>query len=340
MVIVDESTMIKNSQADRSKAIHKLGHRARYRIAMTGAPVTNHFEDIFSQMYFVDQCLGPSITKFKNRYMFQPNKFVPYMWKEKEGSTEKIKPLMADRVLRITKDECLDLPPRTELVREVQLSDRCRKHYRSMHEEMYALMESGEEITAAMRLTQTLKLQQITGGFIFDTENSELLVIDEKPPKIREVLATLAEASPETKVIIWAWFRHDFALLERHLKPYGPRTINGATSVSKIPEIVESFRDDPSHRVLLAHPGSCKFGHTWNWATLSIFYSYSYDVEAYIQSRDRNYRLGQREKVTEITLVGSQVDRKIRTALRENVDFGLRFSNDAQFRVLWESLKE
>ena len=70
MMVVDESTVIKNSTAIRTKAITKLGNLARYRVIMTGSPITNSPEDLYAQCNFLNhELLGfSSIYTFRARY--------------------------------------------------------------------------------------------------------------------------------------------------------------------------------------------------------------------------------------------------------------------------------
>ena len=70
LMTIDESTTIKNVSAQRTKAVTKLGLAARFRVIMTGSPITKSPEDLFSQCFFLDpDLLGfSSIYTFKNRY--------------------------------------------------------------------------------------------------------------------------------------------------------------------------------------------------------------------------------------------------------------------------------
>jgi len=70
LMVVDESTMIKNPTAIRTKAITKLGNLARYRVIMTGSPVTKSPEDLYAQCNFLNhELLGfSSIYTFRNRH--------------------------------------------------------------------------------------------------------------------------------------------------------------------------------------------------------------------------------------------------------------------------------
>jgi SNF2 family DNA or RNA helicase len=70
LMAVDESTVIKNPNALRTKSITKLGALARYRVIMTGSPITNSPEDLYSQCNFLNhELLGfSSIYTFRARH--------------------------------------------------------------------------------------------------------------------------------------------------------------------------------------------------------------------------------------------------------------------------------
>lgn len=474
-VIIDESTLIKNPSSLRTKSIHKLGHRAKFRMIMSGTPITNSLEDIWSQMYFLDQSLGPSIGEFRREYCFQPSPSKhPMWWKARKGAKQAVVDRISNRCIRITKEECLDLPPRTVRIRDVGMSGKSEKAYDTMMDDLYALIEqnvrfevaslspivvnpsmgidydpetiptqgwlhSGEEricrakthidksgritleteipvslepgqrvelrkvegeVTTTIKLAQLGKLQQITNGFVLENRmvpsnrvkyrhmfptqpgpvqlnilsgigydkgvftgrlrsgqeiKSKILVrkgtyhyvkslakkiritheIDKKPPKIREIKHLLDEFEPDRKVIIWAQYRHDFKMLEEHLE--STVTLNGSTPDSQIEKRVEAFRNDT--RIMLAHPASAQYGHTWNEANVVIYYTLSYSLLEYLQSRDRCYRIGQENPVTEFILMGSPTDREIYDSLIENRDFAEDITNSDQMRSLLSKLE-
>ena len=69
MIICDESTRIKNPQAKQSKALHRLGKKAKHNLILTGTPVTNNPLDFFSQYKFLDESIfGGSYYAFRARY--------------------------------------------------------------------------------------------------------------------------------------------------------------------------------------------------------------------------------------------------------------------------------
>lgn len=69
LTIADEGHKIKTHNISASKAMHRLGAKARYKLLLTGTPVTNKALDIFSQYKFVNPTVfGQSFYVFRNRY--------------------------------------------------------------------------------------------------------------------------------------------------------------------------------------------------------------------------------------------------------------------------------
>jgi len=69
LIICDESQRIKSHSAAQSKAMHKLGDIAQYKMILTGTPIQNNPLDVFSQYRFVDKSIyGTSFYAFRNRY--------------------------------------------------------------------------------------------------------------------------------------------------------------------------------------------------------------------------------------------------------------------------------
>lgn len=409
MVILDESTMIKNPSSKRTKIIHKLGHQTPFKIILSGTPITNSLEDIWSQMYFLDQSLGPHVGEFYKEYFHQPNAMkYPDFRIPLKGSKDAIVERIANRSLRITKAEALDLPPQTTKLREVGMSRASEKAYRTMLDEFYALVENevnlevldqrrvrlptgidfkeksvpkwgdvfdGDErlgrgtleadgsglvldtdaplepgktlrlrriegeVTATIQLAQLIKLQQITNGFVIENLPDESRIthqIDKIPPKIREVKHLVDQYEPGRKMIIWAQYKEDFRQLEDHLD--NTVTLNGSTPSNKIESITREFCEGDA-QFMLAHPASAQYGHTWVEANITIFYTLSYSLLQYMQARDRCYRIGQVNPVTEYILIGSPTDQKIWDSLMENKQFADKITNHSQMRSLLRELE-
>lgn len=109
MIICDEGHKIKSHSTNASKAMHRLGARAKFRLLLTGTPVTNKAVDIFSQYKFLHPgVFGTSFYAFRNRYFEQG--YFPSQLTMKPHMEPEFTQRLHSIAFRATKAECLDLP--------------------------------------------------------------------------------------------------------------------------------------------------------------------------------------------------------------------------------------
>jgi len=164
MIICDESQRIKTHDAEQSKAMHKLGDRARYKLILSGTPVQNNAIDLYSQYRFLDPTIfGTNFYQFRNRYArmggFNRHQIVGY--RDLDELIQKEHSI----AYRVTKEEALDLPEQTFLQRYITMSTKEKGIYDRLKRDSFAELENGGQITATTVLTKLLRLQQFTGGF-------------------------------------------------------------------------------------------------------------------------------------------------------------------------------
>jgi len=338
LMAVDESTTIKSPSAQRTKSIYKLGRFAKYRRILTGSPVTKSPLDLYTQCAF----LSPDLLGFTSFFAFQsryavlvkktmgPRSFNQVVgYRRLDELNEKLQPF----AFRVTKEECVDLPPKIYVKREVLLTDEQAVHYNNMKKMALAMLETGQMTTTATALTQLLRLHQICCGHL-KTDDGEVHEI--KNNRLDALLDCIEETSG--KVIIWASYTHDILAIERALsKAYGggsAATYYGATEGEERQKIVTRFQDpDSDLRFFIGQPKTGGYGLTLTAASTMIYYSNSYDLEVRLQSEDRAHRIGQTKSVTYIDLITPKsVDEKIVTALRNKIDIATQ--------VLGEDLKQ
>ena len=170
MMIVDESTTIKNRKAQRTKNLMVLTKYSKYRRILTGSPVTKSPMDLFSQCNFLDErALGyNSFFAFQNRYaIVQKRVMGARSFQEITGyrRLDELNEKLFSFSTRILKDECLDLPDKIYTRRNVELTDEQVKVYSQMKKLALAQLENGELATTESVLTQIMRLQQICCGF-------------------------------------------------------------------------------------------------------------------------------------------------------------------------------
>jgi SNF2 family DNA or RNA helicase len=326
MVIVDESTTIKNRKAQRTKNIVKLRDMSKYRRILTGSPITKSPMDLFSQCDLLqEKCLGfNSYFAYQSRYANVQKRTMGHRSFQQIVGYRRLDELSAklDKFSnRVLKKDCLDLPEKVYVRRNVDLTTEQDRLYIQMKKLALAKMEDGELATTASVLTQIMRLQQICCGHLQPDEGPIRSIKSNRLPALMEVVEEV-----QGKAIIWATYTHDIMAIQKELAGvYGEESVAcyyGATPQDERQEIVNRFQNpsDPL-RFFVGQPKTGGYGITLTEANTTIYYSNSYDLEIRLQSEDRAHRIGQQNKVTYIDLVSpNTVDEKIREALRNKID--------------------
>jgi SNF2 family DNA or RNA helicase len=337
MMAIDESTTIKTPGSSRSKNTEKVGRGARFRRIMTGSPVTKSPMDLYQQCAFLsDGCLNVS-----SYYVFQARYAVTV---ERQLNTHSFKQIVGYRRLdelkekldrfafRVKKEECLDLPDKLYVKREVDLTDEQVKAYNEMR--TLALAQIGGGLVSTVNaLTQLMRLHQIVCGHVKMDDGT----VKELPNnRIKELLNVVEET--DGKIIIWATYRHDIEAIKIALaKEYGMNSIGtyyGDTDGDERKRVLEEFqKPDSEMRFFVGNPSTGGYGLTLTAANTMVYYSNSFDLEKRLQSEDRAHRIGQTKNVTYIDLISpGTIDEKIVKALREKIDIATQ--------VLGEDIKQ
>ena len=334
IMIVDESTTIKNRKAQRTKNLMTLTKYSRYRRILTGSPVTKSPMDLFSQCNFLDErALGyNSYFAFQSRYaVVQKRVMGARSFQEITGyrRLDELNEKLFEFSTRVLKEECLDLPEKVYIKREVELTDEQAKVYTQMKKLALAQMEGGDLATTESVLTQIMRLQQICCGF-FQPDVGKIQPL--KNNRLNELMNITDEL--QGKAIIWASYTHDIQQIADTLRDrFGPDSVAlyyGETPQDKRQEIVERFQDvnDPL-RFFVGQPRTGGYGITLTAATTVIYYSNSYDLEIRLQSEDRAHRIGQKNTVTYIDLVSPDtIDEKVLGALRQKINLAEQVLNE------------
>ena len=329
MVILDESTSIKNLKASRTKAIIKLGQLARYKRILTGSPITKSPLDLFSQCAFLDKkLLGyENFTVFKSKYAVMYsierggyNIQIPKYYVNLEELEFKLKSFS----FRVRKKDCLDLPEKMYIQRHIELPDEQRIAYEKLKATAIILLQN-DEVSYNNKLTELLKLQQVANGFVKTNDGN---IVDFKTnAKLKELMSILEES--EDKCIIWANYVHNIEMIKKKLgEVYGKDSvvsIYGKDSVDVRNKAVESFQSDDRCRFLVGNPTVGGYGLTLTAAKYVIYFSNSYNLEVRQQSEDRAHRYGQTSQVTYIDLIAADtIDEMVLHNLENKIELSAK----------------
>jgi SNF2 family DNA or RNA helicase len=291
---------------------------------MTGSPVTKNPLDLYSQCEF----LSPWLLDFTSYYAFR-NRYAEMKTIYAHGRSvqvvDKFKNLgeLSDQLknfsYRVLKEDCLDLPDKIYMKRNIKLSPDQLKLYNQMKETALANL-NGKQVTTVNALTQLMRLHQITCGHFTADDGTTQLIANNRIDELMDVLEEV-----EGKAIIWAHYQYDInAITKAITKEYGPGSVvdyYGLTPQDQRQPNIKKFQDDPRCRFMIGTPSTGGYGITLTAANTVIYYSNGYDLEKRLQSEDRAHRIGQQKSVTYVDLICDEtVDEKIVEALRKKIN--------------------
>ena len=329
MIIADESQRIKNPHASQSKTLHKLGDKAKYKLILTGTPVTATPLDFWSQYRFLDSSIfGTSYYSFRARHAviggFENHQVIGYRnLKELCRKAHSV-------AYRVTKKAALDLPEETEEKYYCEFENVAKKLYRNLHNDGFAELASGT-VTTPHKITKIMRLSQLCGGYLVKDINPDnpgehtLEQVSTVKINLLKDIATDLLDNPNKKIVIFARFRAEIYAIEDMLNKIvgndAIRIMNGDTAKTDRGQFVDEFQNNPAVRVFLANQQCAGLGITLTASDTVIFYSNSYNYADYEQAKARIHRIGQKKKCTYIhLLVKDSIDEEVLLNLKNKGD--------------------
>lgn len=332
LIVADEGHKIKTHNISASKAMHRLGAKAGFRLLLTGTVITNKAVDVFSQYKFLNPSIfGQSFYAFRNRYfdMVGYGNHTPVLKKSMENE---LMERMHRIAFRATKAECLDLPEAVDILRQVDLEPGALRIYRALVKESYAELSGGADapvaVTAANILTRLLRLSQLTGGFIGNDENATVNQVSAaKLAALEDILeGAVAEGK---KLVIIARFIPEIKAICNLLEKRGLRYSCITGGVKNRDEQVSQFQNNPDVMVFVGQIATAGLGITLTAASTMVFYSLDYSMSNFEQAKARIHRVGQRMPCSYLYLVArGTVDEKVLAALKDKADLARLLVDD------------
>jgi len=311
-LVVDEATAIKNRKAKRTKALHKLAKNIPHKFLLTGTPVHNRPDELWSLLHCVNPAKYTSYWRFVGRYCLTVENY----WggldilgvKDQGALAAELAPVM----LRRTK-ELLRLPPKSFETIYVGLTDTQRQIYNDLRTRLFVELE-GKTVTAPSVLVQLTRLRQVVCS-------PALIGGPDESAKTDALLDILDDTAGGHKIIIFTTFAEYVKLLMLRLEPWGTVRITGDMTDKARWNSVEKFQNDPSCRVLVGTIGAMGEGLNLTAADVVIFLNREWVPALNAQAEDRAYRRGQSKPVHVINLVATQtVDQHVEKLLSKKRD--------------------
>ncbi len=315
LVIIDESHKIKGATSHVSRLMDRIGPTVKRRILLTGTVMPAGPLDVFAQWRFLDpyafgdpQLDGSTrratLDSFKGRYAVMGG----YMGHEVVGyrNLDELQRIMGQRAVVARKEDELDLPPVTEIIVPVRLSAVEQQAYNEMKKGLAAQFGSGGQATAGDRLTQMMRLRQITSGHLPDDLGAVRQIGTSKADVIRSIVDdTLAG---EKRIVVFCMFTHELHMLEETIRKSNKDAVvmmisgetENATRLGYRATFGRPVSEDPRRMILIAQIRTMSLAVNELITSQNvIFGSLSQQRDDLIQAIDRLNRLGQTgEKVT------------------------------------------
>ncbi len=294
-IIIDESSILKNYESKSSQRIRVISKEMNYVYLLSGKPAPNSPLEYFSQMKIVDpETFNMGFDAFKERFFMQRGKY-KYVLKN-QFSERDVTRMVGQRSIIVRKEECLDLPEKTSVKRQVELDNKTRILYSMVLNNFITEIISMDGQTTTTRymgkLARIAKLREIACGFYLD-ENEKYYVSDEKNGSLISLLED--EIGTEEQVIIWCNFQFEIETIEKELKARHYSVVTAYGKSKNLDDNIQSFKNG-SAQYMIAHPKTLKYGVTFTNCHYAVYNSLSYSLEDYYQSHDRIYRKGQGKK--------------------------------------------
>ena len=328
LVVFDESTYLKGHMSTRSKTAWRAFRDCPHKMILTGEPITQGPEDLFSQMRVLNErVLGTKVANFRDRYCvlqglnYGQGRFDAVVgYKNLNDLARKV----YSTCVQFHARECLDLPEKTYEVRDIAMTLPQQRAYRQFSEEFVAWI--GErEIIAEGILPRIAKLQQVTSGFVYDRNGATLRL--ESSPKIEALIELARELIARRKVIAWCWFTAevDWAT-EALIKELGEGAVtwvDGRVTDADRDARLALFSMSPDVRVLVAQVATLGFGVNLQAASAAVYVTNPWSYERRTQSEARIHRIGQKENCLYVDLIcPDTVDVSVLDALRRKANLG------------------
>jgi SNF2 family DNA or RNA helicase len=357
-VIIDESTKIKSMNSKVTRSHIEISWNALRRTTMSGTPNPNGFLDLWSQYYFLDRgmTLNTKIKDFQRDY-FTPIKIGHFggqdavKWelrdpRSRDALVEKVR----STSIFLKQRDCVDLPPRTDMVREIVMTAAQSKAYKEMEKDLvsdFLDQKTKQNLTveAVNTLSKLMKLRQMTSGFVGHSEGTAALESMKDNPKLVE-MDDLLEEIGDNKVVIACQFKEEiYALLDRY-RHLGASAVFGDAKLSDRIDAINKFQKTNELKIIILQPQAAAHGITLTEAHYFVFLSLDYNFEYYYQVGKRIERIGQRNPMFMYHFLAKTedgcdtIDHDLMDVLRsKSQDRDILFNNDSDIVDIANTLK-
>ena len=336
-IILDEAHTIKNRDTQTSKGAMNL--KGDFRLMLTGTPLQNHLSEIWNLFQFANPGLLGSYQQFTDRFI------LPIERDHDQEQQRLLRRILSPFLLRRTKEDVLnELPQKTEITLQVELSTEEQALYDNLRQQAIANLEDGSK-SAIQTLAEITRLRQ--AACHPRLINDKLQIPSSKTQAFLELVANLRQSGH--RALVFSQFTSHLALIREELdKAHVPYLyLDGSTSAQERNKLVRQFQtgDDPLFLISLKAGG---LGLNLTAADFVIHLDPWWNPAIEDQASDRAHRIGQERPVTIYRLIASgtieekiirlhQNKRSMADALLQDADMFSQISAEDVIRLLRES---
>jgi len=308
VMVCDEAQKIKSPAALVTQAAKSMN--ARFKIAATGTPVENSLTDLWCLFDFIQPGLLGALNEFGRKY----KRPIEAKTDKERVALEELQNLFAPQLLRRTKDEVINLPPKTESpdCRTLPISNTQRRLYAealAAHRAKIAACDSkkvGQAMLGMLYHLRVLCAHPVQMGQVADT-SQPLPDALEASPKLAWLMTTLDNIKNRgEKAIVFTELRDIQRVLQHYIgEHFGvrPVIVNGDTHTrpdkdASRQKLIDAFQARPEFGVIILSTQAVGFGLNIQAANHVIHYTRPWNPAKEDQATDRAYRIGQDKAVT------------------------------------------
>ena len=303
-LICDEAHKFAKPDSKCTAAMIRLAQDTKMRRNLTGTPITDKPLDVWSEY----NILSPSIihnelgepmrwTTFKSTFAYWKHPWgakSPYarVLDPEQGdkgykNLDKLYALIDPYRSRLTQKELYAMDPVAfsyfkEPVFErriFEMSDKQQKVYDKLRDDFIVQLDSGETITAEQAMTNMLRLQQVSRGYVGGADSGEVVDLGAPYPSIELLLDYIEQI--EGQIIVWCNFTADIELILRVLKENGIKALryDGKVTPEERTTARQLMWEDPSIQVVVGNPAAGGLGVDMAFAATMLNYSFNFRMD-------------------------------------------------------------
>ncbi len=300
-VVLDEAHIIKNYATKTSKATMQL--KAGFRLALTGTPLQNHQGEIWNLFNFINPGLLGNLNHFTDTFIKPDNDY----------SRKLLKKLIKPFILRRTKSAVLDeLPPKTEIIKKIQLSEAEMAFYEALRRQALVNLESADGNQGAKQfqvLAEITKLRQASCNPLL--VDSNIGIESSKLTTFLDIVDELIENNH--RALVFSQFVSHLSIVRKALDKKGIsyQYLDGSTSMTERERNVKNFQNGEGQLFLISLKAG-GLGLNLTAADFVIHLDPWWNPAIEDQASDRAHRIGQKRPVTIYRLVAENtIEEKI-----------------------------